>query len=59
MKTLYTEVLNDTGFSTIEEAKTYLSSFGVSEAQVLKFGEPENQEENSCGLKTWLMLVFL
>ena len=42
---LYTEVLNDTGFSTIEEAKTYLSSFGVSEASVEIWGTGKPRRE--------------
>ena len=41
----YSDVLKDTGFSTIEEAKTYLSSFGVSETQVEIWGTGNPRRE--------------
>ena len=39
------EVLTDTGFSTIEEAKNYLSSFGVSKNQVEIWGTGKPRRE--------------
>ena len=39
------EVLSDTGFSTIDEAKTYLSSFGVSESSVEIWGSGSPRRE--------------
>jgi len=42
---LYDEVLKDTGFSTIEEAKSYLSSFGVSESSVEIWGTGNPRRE--------------
>ena len=39
------EVLSDTEFSTIEEAKTYLSSFGVSESSVEIWGTGKPRRE--------------
>ncbi|WP_323787442.1 GDP-L-fucose synthase [Psychroserpens sp.] len=42
---LYAEVLKDTGFSTIEEAKTYLSSFGVSKSSVEIWGSGKPRRE--------------
>lgn len=39
------EVLTDTGFSSIEEAKNYLSSFGVSENQVEIWGTGKPRRE--------------
>lgn len=39
------EVLADTGFSTIEEAKNYLSSFGVSKNQVEIWGTGKPRRE--------------
>ncbi|WP_456438917.1 GDP-L-fucose synthase family protein [Psychroserpens sp.] len=39
------EVLSDTKFSTIEEAKTYLSSFGVSESSVEIWGTGNPRRE--------------
>ena len=41
----YDEVLTDTGFSTIEDAKNYLSSFGVSENQVEIWGTGNPRRE--------------
>ncbi|WP_298755433.1 GDP-L-fucose synthase [uncultured Psychroserpens sp.] len=41
----YDEVLADTGLSNIEEAKTYLSSFGVSETSVEIWGTGQPRRE--------------
>ncbi|WP_204344477.1 GDP-L-fucose synthase family protein [Psychroserpens algicola] len=41
----YDEVLSDTGFSSIEEAKTYLSSFGVSDSGVEIWGSGKPRRE--------------
>jgi GDP-L-fucose synthase len=41
----FDEVLADTGFSTIEDAKSYLSSFGVSENQVEIWGTGKPRRE--------------
>ncbi|MDG5491097.1 GDP-L-fucose synthase [Psychroserpens sp. SPM9] len=41
----YDEVLADTGFSTIEEAKTFLSGFGVSKAHVEIWGSGQPRRE--------------
>ncbi|MCD2258244.1 GDP-L-fucose synthase family protein [Psychroserpens luteolus] len=44
-KSAYDEILKDTGLATIEEAKTYLSSFGVSENTVEIWGTGKPKRE--------------
>lgn len=42
---LYAEVLKDTGFDTLDEAKNYLASFGVSETSVEIWGTGKPRRE--------------